>query len=213
MPFLSHRITESFGQEGTSDIIQFHTPCHGQGCHPQNRLLRPPYTLASQWRDMHAGRQGVKTNPDWSNRIWTRPSHLHLAVKGQWHSQQESRASEGDCSKHWRENTLYQHVASKGKWSCPSGSGSFNKNLFCKRSGTNGIETRSQQQREFEPDTQISAHDEQWGFKGPEPSTPKANRKVQIIRSPICYFGNRLFTEKKQVKIFHPFLFLDIKQE
>lgn len=60
--------------------------------------------------------------------------------------------------------------------------------------------------------TQISVQDKQWGHKGPDPSTPKANSKAQIIHGPTC-FENQLFTKKKQVNIFHPLLFLDVKQE
>lgn len=144
MPFLSHRITEWVGREGTSEMIQFHPSAMGRNTTPGTGCSgpHPPWPV-------NEGRQGVKTNPDWLKYVWTLSSNLHkvsktlhLAVKGQWHNQQESRSSEWDCTKHCRENTLYWHIASKSELFCPSGNVSFNNNLFSNESGTNGIETR-----------------------------------------------------------------------
>lgn len=56
-----------------------------------------------------------KTKPDWSKSVWTLLSNLdnvqtlHVAVKGPWHNQQESRSSEWDWTKHCT-STWYQRV-------------------------------------------------------------------------------------------------------
>lgn len=58
-----------------------------------------------------------------------------------------------------------------------------------------------------------ATYSEQWGHKEPDPSPSQVNGKAQIIFRPVCCFRNELFTEKKQVNIFHSLLFLDIEQE
>lgn len=106
---------------------------------PQKRMLRPPSTLASQWRNIHAGKQNLTDQKAFEHycQIWIMWANFACGSKG-------TVAQPAGEQIQWvgLNQTLYQHMISKSKWSCPSGDVSFHNNLFFSRGGTNGIEPR-----------------------------------------------------------------------